>query len=103
MSKDCPVPEVEYSVPFKSPVKFYKHKYGGIYALFADNIQNKSNNEIMVIYEHVYPFPQKIYTRNQDEFYLSNRELSKDELMVELNKNRLDFQKEINNEKNKKK
>jgi hypothetical protein len=82
--------------------QYYKHKYGGIYCLLSD-AKNKSNNdEIMVIYEHVYPFEKAVYVRNKDEFYNSNIPLTKEQLNVELSKPIDVFQREITDKKNKK-
>lgn len=74
--------------------KYYKHKYGGIYCLLTD-AKNKTNDDTMVIYEHVYPFEKAIYTRNKEEFFNSNELLSEEELKKELLKPRDEFQQEI--------
>lgn len=74
---------------------YYQHKYGGVY-LFMYNAINKSNNdENMVVYKHVYPFEEKIYVRNNEEFNLSYRLLCQDELNILLNKDREEFKKYI--------
>jgi hypothetical protein len=81
--------------------KYYKHKYGGIY-LLIDIAKNKSNNdEIMVVYQHIYPFEKATYVRKKEEFDSSNRLLTKEELEIELLKPRDEFQKEIMNSRKK--
>jgi hypothetical protein len=82
--------------------QYYKHKYGGIYCLLSE-AKNKSNNdEVVVVYEHVYPFEKAMYVRNRDEFFNNNFLLTKEQLEVELLKPRDEFQKEIENKKNSK-
>ncbi len=82
--------------------QYYKHKYGGIYCLLSE-AKNKSNNdEVVVVYEHVYPFQKAVYVRNKDEFFNCNILLTKEQLEVELLKPRDEFQKEIENKKNSK-
>lgn len=83
--------------------KYYKHKYGGIYCLLSE-AKNKSNNdEVMIVYEHVYPFEKAVYVRNKDEFFNSNILLTKEQLDIELSKPQNDFQKEIMDKKNQQK
>lgn len=83
--------------------QYYKHKYGGIYCLLSE-AKNKSNNdEVMIVYEHVYPFEKAVYVRNKDEFFNSNVLLTKEQLDIELSKPQNDFQKEIMDKKNQQK
>lgn len=82
--------------------KYYKHKYGGIY-LFLDIAKNKNNNdELMVVYQHVYPFDKVTYVRKKEEFDCSNQLLTKEQLEIELAKPREEFKKEIIDTKSKK-
>ncbi len=86
-----------------SEPQYYKHKYGGIYCLLSE-AKNKSNSdEVMVVYEHVYPFEKAVYVRNKDEFFNSNVLLTKEQFDLELSKSQDDFQKEITDKKNQKK
>jgi hypothetical protein len=82
--------------------QFYKHKCGGIYRFLCEAI-NKDNNSTMIVYEHVYPFDKKIYVRNKDDFYDCNVLLTGEQVSFELSKPQQDFQKEISENKNKKK
>jgi hypothetical protein len=83
--------------------QYYKHKYGGIYCLLSE-AKNKSNNdEVMIVYEHVYPFEKAVYVRNKDQFFNSNILLTKEQLDIELSKPQNEFQKEIMDKKNQQK
>lgn len=75
--------------------QYYKHKYGGIYCLLMDAINKSNNDEIMVVYKHIYPFDEKIYVRNKGEFFDNNVLISKEQFNSELAKPREEFQKEI--------
>jgi hypothetical protein len=83
--------------------QYYKHKYGGIYCLLSEAINKSNNDEIMVIYEHVYPFTKATYVRRKDEFFNSNTILTDEQLERELSRDREEFQNEITHNKNNKK
>ena len=41
---------------------YYKHKYGGIYRIITEGI-HVDTKLIMVVYEHIYPFEQQTYKK----------------------------------------
>ncbi len=82
--------------------QYYKHKYGGIYCKLKEAINKDNNDELMVVYEHVYPFDTKVYVRNKEDFYNSNKFQTNEQLNIELAKPRDEIQKEIMDKKNNK-
>jgi len=77
--------------------KYYQHRYGGIYEMKHTSLSTVDQTE-WIVYQHIYPFEQKIWHRPSSEFFDGRfREISLDELdvIIENNGDRVKFQEEI--------
>lgn len=79
---------------------YYQHRYGGLYRV-QDIATSTVDNTAWVVYMHVYPFEFKTFIRPYDEWVDGRfKKISNIEYSQMLQKNMLDFRKEV--EKNKK-
>ena len=79
------------------PNTFYQHRYGGIYYLGEDFLSESTvDNTIHVVYNHMFPFEEKIWHRPFDEFADGRfRELTSAEASVIMSKDEEEFKAEI--------
>jgi hypothetical protein len=76
----------------------YKHKYGGIYDFITEAI-HADDKSMMVVYKHIYPFEEKMYVRKKEEFYDKFNPISEQQYLSEINRDRIQFQKIISENK----
>ena len=81
--------------------EYYINVYGGLYQ-FISEATNTEDKNIMIVYKHIYPFEEKTYVRRKDEFYEKFKQISEQDLMSELSKDKQTFQNMITENKNKK-
>ena len=87
------------SIPLQ-PGRHYQHKYGGIYFLIKF-MTNKTTDETVAHYKHVYPYPEHEAVRSVEDFQSCHRLISSDEeLKSFLDRPAAEFQKEITETKN---
>lgn len=78
-----------------SSTSHFQHKYGGIYA-FIKIMKNKTTDEAVVHYKHVYPYPEHEAVRSPEDFFTAHRPINDDaELTALLAKPAEEFQLEI--------
>jgi hypothetical protein len=84
-----------------SPLKYYQHRYGGIYTVEVSKAKSVVDNTLWVVYNHVYPFETQAWIRPYNEWCEEGRfrEISGDELYNVFQKDRKQFQEEIIAEK----
>jgi hypothetical protein len=77
-------------------LKYYQHRYGGIYQVIVPKVTSSVDKSIWVVYSHVYPFETEVWCRPSEEFTDGRfKEISEAELKTLLTKDKFDFQKEI--------
>lgn len=80
--------------------RFYQDKYGEVYEFLdvAENI-NKFGIEY-ACFRRVYPFENKTFTINLQDFYSAYKLMTQEEVTFSFNKQREEFQNEIIEKKN---
>ena len=80
-----------------SPLKFYQHRYGGIYSIDKVKAINTLDNTLCVVYTCEFPFERQTFVRPYDEWCEEGRfeEISGDALYKVFQKDRKIFQEEI--------
>lgn len=77
------------------PLKYYQHRYGGLYQVIDVSTSTVDKSE-WVVYKHVFPFERKFWHRPLAEFIDGRfRELTQTEAMDLFKKGTEEFQKEI--------
>lgn len=79
--------------------QIYQHRYGGLY--IVDSIATHTvTKERLVIYTHLYPFEEQTWARPIDEWTAERfRKITGKECVELMKRDREEFQKEINNNK----
>lgn len=78
-------------------LKYYRHRYGGIYSVIIPESTNIVDQSTWVVYKHEWPFsPTKVYHRPYSEFTDGRFvEISGEELIAVFRRNREELQREI--------
>lgn len=77
---------------------YYKHKYGGIYKFITEAI-NAEDKQLMMVYEHIYPFDAAVYVKTQNEFNKSFEPITEQQYHLEILQDKHLFQKIISENK----
>lgn len=51
------------------PGEIYRHYKGGIYRLIYRDVKHTETGEICVVYEHLWPYANRVYVRPQGMFF----------------------------------
>jgi hypothetical protein len=80
-----------------NPLKFYQHRYGGIYSVDTARAINTVDNTLCVVYTSEFPFERETFVRPYDEWCEEGRfkEIFGDELYAVFQKDEKIFQEEI--------
>ena len=85
----------------KSP--YYQHKYGGVY-LYLGKIINKTDDQELIHYKHIYPFEESEAVRSYYDFGESFKNITEEEYHnIKSSKSTEEFQQQITEDKNKQK
>lgn len=74
---------------------YYKHKYGGIYEFIMQVDEDCVTKQQAIVYKHLYPFVEKTFVRNKEEFYQNFSPISDEQYDIEVKKDRIEFQNSI--------
>ena len=81
-----------------SPLRYYRHRYGGIYSVQVAKAISSVDKSLWVVYNHVYPFEQQTWIRPYDEWCEKGKFIEitdPTELSNIFQKDRNELQKEI--------
>jgi hypothetical protein len=78
------------------PLKYYQHRYGGVYHVDKPKVLSTVDKSEWVVYTHAWPFEIETWIRPKTEWEDGRfREVFGEELLALFAKDRLEFQEEI--------
>lgn len=80
-----------------SPLKYYRHRYGGIYSVQVPKAISTVDKSLWVVYTHAYPFEYQVWVRPYDEWCEEGKftEISGEELYKVFHRDREELKREI--------